>query len=326
MLLGFDIGGTKSAIVLGREIDDDPFEIMEKIILQTEGPPQQMINRLFEQAGELLGKHGLNNNEIRGIGISCGGPLDSAKGLILSPPNLPGWDRIPIVEMTEDRFNAKTVLQNDANACALAEWKMGAGKGFEHLIFLTFGTGMGAGLILNGRLYAGASDLAGEVGHIRLSENGPVGFGKSGSFEGFCSGGGIAQLARIKIREKWQTGAKVAFCATETELSKITAKMVADAAYAGDPLAKEVYRISALYLGRALALLIDILNPQIIILGSIYPRAQSLIESAMMEAIEKEAIPISAGSCRIVAAGLGESIGDMAALALASVAAKGGMK
>ena len=96
----------------------------------------------------------------------------------------------------------------------MAEWKFGAAKGYENVIFLTFGTGMGAGLILNGRLYTGTNDMAGEIGHIRLEANGPVGYGKSGSFEGFCSGGGIAQLSRIRILEKLQMGEKVSFCSS----------------------------------------------------------------------------------------------------------------
>src|SRR5690606_15592063 len=134
------------------------------------------------------------------IGISCGGPLDSRRGVILSPPNLPGWDRIPVVEVFQQAFKVPVALQNDANAGALAEWLWGAGRGSHNMIFLTFGTGMGAGLILNGQLYSGTNDLAGEVGHIRLAPDGPVGYGKAGSFEGFCSGGGIKQLATDRAK------------------------------------------------------------------------------------------------------------------------------
>lgn len=106
----------------------------------------------------------------------------------MNPPNLYGWNDIPIVQLMEQEFHIETLIQNDANACALAEWKFGAGKGYKNLVFLTFGTGMGAGLILDGRLYNGTNDMAGEVGHIRLEKEGPVGFGKSGSFEGFAAG------------------------------------------------------------------------------------------------------------------------------------------
>lgn len=165
---------------------------------------------------------------------------------------------------------SKRICKNDANACAVAEWKFGAGRGYSNIIFLTFGTGMGAGLILNGNLYSGITDLAGEVGHLRLSGTGPVGFGKAGSFEGFCSGGGIAQLAQSKVLEKLQMGEKISFCKGISELHLLTAKSVAEAAYRGDPLAMDIYKTCGFYLGKGLSLLIDVLNPELIILGSIY--------------------------------------------------------
>ncbi|GAA4098526.1 ROK family protein [Mucilaginibacter panaciglaebae] len=316
MLLGFDIGGTKCAVVLGK-VSGDSLDIVDKVSMPTTQPPYEMIEALFTTAEALLAKHGLSNDGLAGIGISCGGPLSSNKGLILSPPNLPGWDKIPIVKMTGERFGHNALLQNDANACAVAEWKYGAGKGFENVIFLTFGTGMGAGLILNGRLYSGTSDFAGEVGHLRLSDMGPVGFGKAGSFEGWCSGGGIAQLAQIKVRERLQVGEKVSFCDSLDDVGKLTAKTVAEAAHGGDELAIDIYNTCAEYLGRGLSLLIDILNPQVIIMGSIYGRAKSLLDDRMMQVIHREAYIGAHEVCRIVPAGLGENIGDMAALSLA---------
>jgi len=176
---------------------------------------------------------------------------------------------------------------------------------------------MGAGLILDGKLYSGISDLAGEVGHIRLAEIGPVGFGKAGSFEGYCSGGGIAQLAQIKVRQKLQMGEKVSFCKSLDDLPNLTAKIVAEAAYKGDEVAINIYKTSSEFLGRGLAILIDIMNPELIILGSIYGRAKSLIEPHMKRVLEEEAITESYKACRIVPPGLLENIGDMAALALA---------
>jgi glucokinase len=316
MLLGFDIGGTKCAVVIGSVVNDE-IVIADKRVIATDKPVYEMIELLFTTAEDLLQEHNLTAIELQGIGISCGGPLSSKKGLILSPPNLIGWDKIPIVKMAEERFKVKTLLQNDANACAVAEWKYGAGKGIDNLIFLTFGTGMGAGLILNGKLYSGPSDLAGEVGHIRLSEMGPVGFGKAGSFEGYCSGGGIAQLGQIKAREKLQVGETVSFCKTINDLPNISAKTIAEAALQGDELAIDVYRICAHYLGRGLAMLVDVLNPEMIIMGSIYGRARQLLEPVMMEVIKQEAYAESVEACRIVPAGLGENIGDIAALSLA---------
>lgn len=317
MLLGFDIGGTKCAVVLGELAEDNAIRIRAKRQLTTTLKAEEMIELLFKTAEELLKAYGILPRDLEGIGISCGGPLSGRRGVILSPPNLPGWLNIPIVEMGENRFHTRVILQNDANACAIAEWKYGAGMGLNNLIFLTFGTGMGAGLILDGKLYEGKSELAGEVGHIRLSKMGPVGFGKAGSFEGFCSGGGIAQLGQMKARERLQTGEAVSFCPGLEDLQGITAKSLAEAATKGDELALSVYSISAEYLGRALALFIDILNPEMIVLGSIYGRARHLLEPRMREVIESESYCESWKACNIVPAGLGENIGDIAALSLA---------
>ena len=318
MLLGFDIGGTKSAVILGKKVHEQ-INIIDKQSMPTDKPAYDMIESLFLSAESLLQKHSIPKNEIEGIGISCGGPLSSKRGIILSPPNLPGWDNIPIVDLCNKRFGKLSLLQNDANAGAVAEWKYGAGKGFQNIIFLTFGTGMGAGLILDGKLYSGVSDLAGEVGHMRLADMGPAGFGKAGSFEGFCSGGGIAQLAQLKVRQKIQLGEKVSFCNSLEDLPFLTAKVVADAAYKGDPVAIDVYKTCAQYLGKGLSILIDVLNPELIILGSIYGRATELIAPFMYEIILQEAIPQSQKACQIVPPGLSENIGDMSALCLAEI-------
>ena len=321
-LIGFDIGGTKCATILGETDASGQVNIVEKIVFPTKKGPEASLTAIYSSTEELLHKNGLQPSQIAGIGISCGGPLDSRNGIILSPPNLPGWDNVPIVEMTEKRLGIKAFVQNDANACAMAEWKYGAGKGYDNVVFFTFGTGMGAGLILDGRLYSGTCDLAGEVGHLRLSGHGPVGFGKEGSFEGWCSGGGIAQVGQTMARQRIQMGAKTAYCSSLDELPAVTAKSIAEAAYAGDETAREVYRMVARYLGRGLALIIDVLNPEVIILGSIFGRSRDLIEPYMLEVVHREAIGFSAAKCRIVPAGLGEHIGDMEALVLAVEASK----
>ncbi len=318
-ILGIDVGGTKCAIVVGRIDQSGQIEIIGKNSFPTETAKgfNQTINNIYAHIDKALADAKLVSKDLSAIGISCGGPLDSKKGLIMSPPNLPGWDNIPITELIEKRYGVKTGVQNDANACTLAEWKYGAARGYNNVIFLTFGTGMGSGLILDGRLYAGTNDMAGEVGHIRLERTGPVGYGKAGSFEGFCSGGGIAQLTHTMVLEKLQMGEKVTFCNGPADLDSLTAKTVAEAAFKGDKLASEIYRTCGHYLGMALSVLIDILNPEIIVLGSIYGRAQELIEPSMRIAIEQEALGHARDVCKIVPAGLGESIGDYAALSVA---------
>jgi glucokinase len=233
---------------------------------------------------------------------------------VQSPPNLPGWDNIPIVKLVEEATGIRAALQNDANACALAEWKYGAGRGSRNMVFLTFGTGMGAGLVLDGKLYAGTNDNAGELGHIRLSPFGPVGYGKAGSFEGFCSGGGIRQLAQSAIQEKRQMGGRVDWC---PDVETVTAKDVAEAMAAGDPLATEIFTTSARYLGIGLSILIDIINPEKIVIGSIYTRNEEMMRPIMWEMIQKEALPLAAKVCEVVPAALGEAIGDYAALSIA---------
>ena len=176
---------------------------------------------------------------------------------------------------------------------------------------------MGAGLILDGRLYVGTNDMAGEVGHMRLEQDGPVGYGKAGSFEGFCSGGGIAQLARHMAGGWLQQGRPVSFCPSVEDLPAITAENVGLAARQGDPLALEVSAIVGRQLGRGLAVLVDILNPERIVIGSIYARQQSLLEEITLRSLREEALPLAFSVCQIVPAALGESVGDLAALAVA---------
>ena len=316
--LGFDIGGTKCGAVLG-VYEDDVMTILDKksFPTKTEKGWEYSINNIFTSAFDLLGKNFLRKEDIKAIGISCGGPLDSKKGVIMSPPNLPGWDNVPITKMCEEKFGVKAYLQNDANACAVAEWKFGAAKGTENAVFLTFGTGMGAGLILGGRLYDGTNGMAGEIGHIRMENNGPVGYGKEGSFEGFCSGGGIAQTAKTMILEALQKGEKPSFCESIDELDSVTAKTVAEAAKNGEDLAIKMYEKCGKYLGRGLSVLIDILNPEVIVIGSIYERSNELLKKTMQKSIDSEALSISASVCRVVPAILGDNIGDYAALAVA---------
>lgn len=312
LVLGFDIGGTKCAVITAK-VDNGRIEILKKEKCPTDHTisPEEMISKLIAVADGIL------PSEPDAIGISCGGPLDSKKGIIMSPPNLPGWDNVAIVKLIEAHFGIMPKLQNDANACAMAEWKFGAGKGFNNVVFLTFGTGLGAGLILDGKLYSGTNDNAGEIGHIRLDRFGPVGYGKAGSFEGFCSGGGIAQLGYTKALEKIQTGTYPLYLKKGMSAEDISAKSIAEAADKGDETAIEVYRICGEYLGRGLSIVIDLLNPEVIVLGSIFARSHHLLWKSAEEIIKKEALPFSTYCCQIKSAELGESIGDYAAIATA---------
>ena len=317
-LLGIDIGGTKCGVTLA-DYTNEQIHFIDKTTFPTESypTPDKAIEKLLSDINNLITKHNIAPKDIVAAGINCGGPLNAKAGIILCPPNLSGWVNIPVVQIFESALGIPCYLQNDANAGALAEHLFGAGRGVDHFIFLTHGTGMGAGLILNGQLYSGASDMAGEVGHLRLERFGPVGFGKAGSFEGFCSGGGIAKLAQMMALEKLQIGQAVGFCNGINDLPNITAKTVAEAAYDGDVLAREVFAVSGKYLGRALALLIDVLNPQRILLGSVYGHCKDLLYDTMVAEIEKEAISFSREACEIKACGLGDAINDYEAIAIA---------
>ena len=315
-LIGFDIGGTKCAVCIGQEINGD-LEILDKRVMPTDHSvsPYEMIERMCALAEEMT-------ENIDCIGISCGGPLDSKRGIIQSPPNLPGWEEVKIVEFLENKYGCKAYLQNDANACAVAEWKYGAGRGCRNMIFLTFGTGLGAGLILDGKLYAGTSDMAGECGHMRLSSFGPVGYGKGGSFEGFCSGGGIAQLGQMMARESLQMGQPVSYCHDIKDLDTITAKSIAERANEGYADAKAVFKVCGEKLGYGLSILIDILNPERIVLGSIFQRSEHLLRESMEKVIQRECLVAARKVCQVVPAQLEENIGDYAALAVASMGGK----
>lgn len=311
-LLGFDIGGTKSAVITARW-ENENIEILKKIKIPTDlnVTPQEMIDKLIVKAEEILEK------KPDAIGISCGGPLDSEKGVILSPPNLTGWDNVEIVKQIKEHFGVPVNLQNDANACAVAEWKFGAGRGKKNVVFMTFGTGLGAGLILDGKLYSGTNGNAGEVGHIRLEKTGPIGFGKAGSFEGFCSGNGIAQLGHTMALSALEEGECPSYFEVGMKASDVTAATIAEAAEKGDKTAINVYKTSGRYLGMGLSIIIDFINPEVIIIGSVFSRSRNLLWDFAKEVIEREALPCSAACCEVKSAGLGEQIGDYAAIATA---------
>jgi glucokinase len=276
--------------------------------------PRDMLSCLLEE----LKKAGLSPGEKpAAIGISCGGPLDQKRGIILSPPNLPGWNEIHITEYFEKHTGIPAFLQNDADAGVLAEWKYGAGKGCNNLVFITFGTGCGAGLILNGRLYSGTSGCAGEIGHVRIAEYGPPGYGKLGSLEGFCSGGGIARLARFEVEAELQAGRHPVFCPSYGDLDSLSAKTVGIAAEHGDPLACKIYGEVGKKLGLGLSILIDILNPEMIILGSIFRRSRNEIWPQASAVIEQETLFPARNVCKVVPSSLGEEIGNYAAIAVA---------
>ena len=317
--LGIDIGGTKCAVIWGNEQGN----VLEKRRFPTTTVTETLEN-IMTAAGELMTKAEADGHKPLSIGVSCGSPLDSKRGIIKAPPNLPDWVDIHITDMLTERFGIPAYLCNDANACALAEWRFGAGKGTRNMIFCTFGTGFGAGLILDGKLYAGTADDAGEIGHVRLDPDGPVGYYKAGSVEGFCSGGGLRQLGQRYALDAIKAGKAPSYCPTEDDLPSVTALSLANAAHDGDPTALAVWNDCGDHLGRAMAILIDLFNPECIVIGSIFARSGDLLIPTMQKALAREALPTALTACRIIPAALTESVGDLAALTIAMEGVRGG--
>lgn len=314
-LIGVDIGGTKTAVVLCLQ----PPAILERVVFPTlpEQGADRALRLIQETIHELVRKHRIDAGELQAIGISCGSPLDHIAGVIQSPPNLPGWDNVPIVAILQREFGVTCRLENDANAGAVAEHRFGAGQGTRHMIFLTMGTGLGAGIIADGKLYHGATDRAGEIGHVRLTATGPIGYNKVGSVEGWASGGGMAQVAVQQVTAAVEKGEITSLAAVLTTNRILTAKDVAVAALQGDELAKRIIHGTGTRLGEALAILVDLLNPEAIVIGGLAMRFGESILAPARAVVEREALSTPAKACRIVSAGLGEQIGDLAAICVA---------
>jgi glucokinase len=296
-ILGLDIGGTKTAVVAGTRAG----EVLESRVhaMSATATFEQSWDAIRRLADDIIlerGRPGI-------IGVSIGGPLDTHNGVVLSPPNLPGWDAIPLRTMCEAHFGVRTHVEHDARTGALAEWMFGAARGARHVAFLTFGTGLGCGLIIDGRLHRGAADSAGEVGHWRMAQRGPTAFGKAGSWEAFASGAGLPRLARhLYPRRAWP--------------ADLNAEMLIGLARDGDAVAGRVVEAAAVWLGRGIAYLVDLLDPEIVVLGSLAVRAGDLFLPTASRTVRLETLPRTHG-CRIVVAGLGEHLGDVAALSAA---------
>lgn len=295
---GVDIGGTKTAVCRWSESDG-----LTELTRFATSDPTTTLDTIVATLAPLP--------PAPSIGIACGGPLDAESGTVLSPPNLPGWDAIPVSDILTTSLATPSFLMNDANANALAEWRFGFNRDCRSLIYLTAGTGMGAGIILNGQLIEGATGSAGEVGHLRLAPRGPLGFGKRGSFEGFCSGGAMPHLIEFLPDDQrppnW----------TEWQTHHPTAKSINEAAQSGDTTAINVLAEFGRRLGQALAFFIDCLNPERIIIGSLYLRCQPFVEPAMREVLAAECLAPSLAACQITPSPLGESVGNLGAISVA---------
>lgn len=295
--LGISIGGTKTAV--SHACFDGEFkDVIKETFPTNPNNPFEVLENIYKCIEKI-------NKPFSAISVICGGPLNVKKGTILKPPHLPGFDDFNIVKTLNDKYDVPVTLLNDADACALAEYKLGAGRGYKNVAFITFGTGLGSGLILNGELFTGNNGMAGEVGHVRLSENGPVGYGKVGSSEGFCSGGNIPVWGKTYIENK------------KTNLHNyevLTTKDIAYEANNGDEVALEIFDIVATRLGETVSILIDLLNLDRVIIGGIYPRCENLLKEKMIETVKKESIKDNFEVCSIVPSFLRENIDEYSSL------------
>ena len=314
--IGVDIGGTKTAVVLSGALPQVMWR-QEFPTLPADGP-QAAIQQILALIEKALTANNLTSSDIESIGVSCGGPLDPAAGVIQAPPNLSTWVDVPIARILSGRFGVVAHLENDANAGAVAEHRFGAGVGTSSMVFLTMGTGLGAGIVLHGRLYRGASECAGEIGHVRLTKRGPVGYGKAGSVEGWASGAGMAQTAVAAVESARRRGIETTLDAMLQDQGRLTAQDVAAAASNGDAVARRVIRQTGKRLGQGLAILVDVLNPERIVVGGLAMRLGEAILAPARAVLRDEALEPSMRVCEVVPAALGETIGDLAALCVAT--------
>ena len=298
LILGIDIGGTKSAAVVG----DENGTVLARAAAPTPQTSwQEAYAVLLGLAHEACRSHGVGLTEIAAVGVSCGGPLDSRTGMVHAPPNLPLWVDVPLKARLEADLALPVALENDANATAVAEHRWGAGQGCRDMAFLTMGTGVGAGLILDGALYRGRRDLAGEIGHATIYPGGvPCLCGRRGCLEALASGTSIGRMGRERFGE-----------------DSVTAHDVCARARLGDPIARSIIADAALAMGIGLANLLQTLNLERIVLGTLAVHAADLLLEPIRAATEAYCWPRVWDGVSIVPAALGDAAQDKAALAAA---------
>ncbi len=286
-LLGIDIGGTKVAICIG---DAEGNILAEKRVATSSlGGPDQGLPRIVEEVGHLLRDQNRELEEIRAVGLAVPGPVSTKTERICAPPNLPDWVDVPIVHYLREKLGRPVFMDNDANAGALAEWEFGAAKHLNNLIYLTMSTGMGGGIIIDGKLHQGATDTAGEVGHFVLDPRGPkCGCGQNGCFEAYCGGIHAGDLK-----------------ATLEKVKK------------SDPVALEFWEEYTERLAQGIGILLQTLNPDAIILGTIAIHNKELVMGPLEAALPRYAWKAPLEHCRIEPSQLGNKIGKLGALALA---------
>ena len=305
--IGIDVGGTNVKIALVNEKGNIIYS--NSIPTRAEMGYEYTINNMKEAIAELIKETKSDKKSIEGIGFGFPGQIDYKKGVVRLAPNIPGWVEVPIAEIMEKEFGIPTRVDNDVRCAALGELNYGAGIGCENLICITVGTGIGSGLIINGKLVRGASNAAGEIGHIKLDmHGGPLcGCGDRGCLEAFASGPSIVAMAEEYIKGGKSTKYR------ELANPDITPYIVSEAAKQGDPVAKRIFTIVGEYIGIGLASVVNLLNPEKIIIGGGVAAAGDLLLNPIKENLIKRAMPIAGSAVEIVPAQLGNSAGVIGA-------------
>jgi glucokinase len=295
-VLGIDLGGTKSAALIATA--DGHVVARVSDATPSQGGPEILVPFLLDLARAVRAQAA--GAALVGCGVSAGAPADAARGIVYAAPNLPGWGAqgFPLEATLAQELGVPVRIENDADATALAEHRFGAGQGTREMAFLTLGTGIGAGLIVDGRLHRGARGAGGEIGHIAVEPGGRAcSCGLSGCLEAYASGPSVVRIAVERGYEGSATGAAVA-----------------DAARAGDPAAGFAFDQAARWLGRGLATLAMLLNPERIVLGTLAVHAGDLLLPGARAALKAAAWPRLTHDLEIVPAALGDRAQDLAAL------------
>lgn len=305
-IIGIDIGGTKIAI--GRADTRGNLEDSVRFPTDVTRGYRSILEEIIEKTSKLF-----ERDSVKAIGIGCGGPLDSKRGRILSPPNLPGWDDVPLVDDIKGVFNVPVYLENDANAAALGEFYFGAGKDVSNMVYMTLSTGIGGGIILNNKLIHGVRDSGGEVGHQTILPDGPLcNCGNRGCLEALSSGTGIARI----FREKLASGRESIVTSWVKDPEEISAKIIADAAKAGDSLSKEVWDSAIYYLGIGISNIVTIVSPEMVVLGGSLTKYGESLFVNVREIVKERARLVPVDEIKIVPAQLGDNVGILGAVAV----------
>lgn len=316
-IIGVDVGGTKTAVCLSDE--KGAIRASKRFSSSHAETQAAYFKHLRETCEAVVQNAGLRTfDDVEAVGISAPGPLDVSRGLLLAPPNNPGWENVPFVATVQSWFKAPVFMNHDGKACVSAEWLFGSHRGTRNLVYLTFSTGMGAGLILNGELVQGAADSAGEVGHHMIDAEGPMcGCGKRGCWESFVGGRNVALMLQDKIRKDNIQTRMVALAGGQIE--KITALEFEKAAREGDPFAVREWDVFTERLAQGIGNIIMILNPDVVVLGTMAIYAGDFIMNPLREKLPKYVWPWPLEHCQIVASSLGSRIGDLSAVAVAVI-------